>query len=212
MEPVFSPLELKVQRIIRETRDVKTFRLSGEGPIPFDFFPGQFLILSFRLYDPSKGREVNKNRAFSVSSSPTDRDYLEVTVKKTGRVTRHMHETLGEGDTVRVKNRAGEFYYREGMGERLVLIAGGTGVAPLMSMIRYIGARRLPVGLILLYSNRTPEEFAFSRELEEQERQIPGFRCLHTVTRPEGHAWNGRIGRIGQPMLEEAGVHEYEVH
>ena len=182
---------------------MKTFRLESGSLLPFEFFPGQFIVLCFYFFEPSKGRTVRKNRAFSISSSPTERNYLEITVKKTGRVSTYMHEVVKEGDLFTIKNRSGEFYFQEGMAKELVLIAGGTGIAPLMSMIRYITQRKLPVKITLIYSNKTPEDIIFQKELQSLESRNVQLRCVHTLTRPEGYAWQGPTGRISQELLEQ---------
>ena len=182
---------------------MKTFRLESGSPLPFEFFPGQFIVLSFEIFNPSKGRMVHKNRAFSISSSPTEKNYLEITVKKTGRVSTFMHETLKEGNFLAIKNRSGEFYFQEGMAQELVLISGGTGIAPLMSMIRYIAQRKLLVKITLFHSNKTPEDIIFQKELQNLESRNALLRCVHTITRPEGYNWQGPTGRINQALLEQ---------
>jgi ferredoxin-NADP reductase len=70
----FQTVQLRVSEIIRETHDVKTFRLETGSQIPFEFLPGQFVVLAFDIFDQAKGRSVHKNRAFSVSSSPADKN------------------------------------------------------------------------------------------------------------------------------------------
>jgi ferredoxin-NADP reductase len=202
MQERFQPIQLRVSKIIQETHDVKTFRLETGSSLPFDFFPGQFIVLSFEFFDPSKGRTVRKNRAFSISSSPTEKNYLEITVKKTGRVSTYLHESVQEGDLLTVKNRAGEFYFQEGMAQELVLIAGGTGIAPLMSVVRYVAQRKLPVKMTLIYSNRTPADIIFQKELQNLESTNPLFRCVYTMTRSEGYSWRGLTGRIDQELLK----------
>jgi ferredoxin-NADP reductase len=136
------------------------------------------------------------------TACPTDQHYLEITVKKTGRVSTFMHEAVKEGDLLTIRNRSGEFYFQEGMAKELVLIAGGTGIAPLMSMIRYITQRKLPVKITLIYSNKTPEDIIFQRELQNLELHNELLRCVHTITRPEGYNWQGPTGRINQELLE----------
>jgi ferredoxin-NADP reductase len=182
---------------------VKTFRLGVDSQVPFEFLPGQFIILAFEIFDRAKGRSVRKNRAFSISSSPMEKNYLEITVKKTGRISTYMHEVVKEKDLLTIKNRSGEFYFQEGFSDELVLIAGGTGIAPLMSMVRNISQRKLPVKITLLYSNKTPGDIIFYKEIQALESSHSNFRCIHTITRPEGYNWRGPTGRINQELLEQ---------
>jgi len=219
MFEAFQPIQLKVSKIIQETQDVKIFQLeratglaspphtppkkddSGSS-MPFEFYPGQFLVLSFEIFDPAKDRLRRKNRAFSISSSPTEKSYVEITVKKTGLVSTYMHGCIKEGDLLLIKNRSGEFHFREGLADELVLIAGGTGIAPLMSMIRYVTERKLTVKMTLLFSNKTPADIVFYKELRDMESRNPLLRCVFTITRPEGYSWQGPTGRISQELIE----------
>lgn len=203
MQEKFQPIPLKVSKIIQETHDVKTFRMESGSALPFVVLPGQFIVLSFEIFDQLKGRFRRKNRAFSVSSSPLERMHLEVTVKKTGLVSTYLHESIKEGDLLAIKNRSGEFYFREDLADELVLIAGGTGIAPLMSMIRYIDERGLPVKITLIYSNKTPSDIVFYKELQDLVFRHSHINCVYTITRPEGYAWQGPTGRISQVLLKQ---------
>ena len=200
---VFQPVQLRISGIVQETPDVKTFRLQSDSGLPFDFLPGQFIVLTFEIFDEAKGRLRRKNRAFSISSSPTHKDGLEITVRKTGFVSSFMHQVLVVGDPVTVKSRSGEFYFQESMADELFLLAGGTGVAPFMSMIRYIMDRNLPVHVTLVYSSRTPADIIFHSELETLSSRHSNLRCVYTITRPAGVLWEGPTGRISRALLEQ---------
>lgn len=195
-------MQLPVSLITVETPDTKTVRL-GLGPNnPFPFLPGQFIIITAELWNPRRNRMVPVNRAFSISSSPTEVDYLEITAKKyqDGRMTPWLHDTVQVGQVLSVKGPDGEFVFREGESDELVLIAGGIGIAPYRSIIRYILTRRLPVQIRLIYSARTPEDFAYKAEFDDKTAKHPNFRCLYTVTR-EHKGWNGRVGRVDEALL-----------
>ena len=197
----FQPVQLRVSGIVQEAPDVKTFRLGSDSDLPFEFLSGQFIVLFFEIFDEAKGRIRRKSRAFSISSSPIHKDYIEVTVRKTGFVSSFMHEVLKVGDQVTVKSLSGDFNFQEGLADELVLLAGGTGIAPLMSMIRYIIDRRLAIPVTLIYSSRTPEDIIFREELEVISSRHPNLRCVNTITRPEGTAWEGPTGRINRSLL-----------
>ncbi len=199
----FQPIQLKVSKIVQETPDVKTYRLALEHPLPSAFLPGQFIVLHFEIFDKAKGRLRKKNRAFSISSSPDSRDYWEVTVRKTGFVSSYMDETLKVGDRVIVKSLGGEFYFQEAGAKELVLLAGGTGIAPLMSMIRYVIDRHLPTKLTLIYSCRSLEDIIFREELERISVTQPNIQCVFTMTRSVDDSWRGHRGRISRELLEE---------
>jgi ferredoxin-NADP reductase len=84
----------------------------------------------------------------------------------------------------------------------MILIAGGIGVAPFRSFIRYALEKPSSHDVVLFYSARTPGDFAFKEEFDHLAAHFPRFRCFYTVTR-ESRNWNGRIGRIDIPLLKE---------
>lgn len=201
-------MQLRVEAIQQETPDVKTFRFVADHGLPFSFLPGQFITLTAELWNPKRNRLGQVHRAFSLSSSPLDLHGLEIAVRRyhDGRMTTWLHDSVHEGDWVEIKGPDGEFVFREGETDELILIAGGIGVAPFRGMIRYIIQKGLPVQVRLVYSARTPADFAFAEELHATARHAQNVRCLYTVTRgsPDQMTdWTGRIGRVDEGLLRE---------
>lgn len=203
-------MHLPVSEIREETPDVKTFRLDVSSYGPFSFLPGQFVILTTKAWNPKKERMSTVNRAFSISSPPTEEDSIEIAAKyyENGKISPWLHREVHVGDVLSVKGPDGEFIFREGETNRLVLIAGGIGIAPFRSMIYYIVQKGLPVDIHLLYSARTPQDFVYGREFDDLARQHPQFHCLYTVTRPGsdgsgGVPWTGRVGRVDEAVVRE---------
>ena len=127
---------LRVARIIRQTPDVQTFRFASPdgGPLPFQHQPGQYLVISPLI----NGKKVN--RPYTISSSPTQPDYCEITVKREemGLVSQHLHDTLREGHLFNISAPTGRFIFDGTQAESVVLIAGGVGITPLMAIARYL--------------------------------------------------------------------------
>ncbi|MBI4715589.1 MAG: hypothetical protein HY760_06610 [Nitrospirae bacterium] len=197
-------MKLPIVRITEETPDTKTFQLDLSGYPDFLFLPGQFVIVRAELFHPAKNRVTPLNRAFSLSSSPLERGYIEFTAKRyqDGRMTPWLCDSVEAGELLAVKGPSGEFTFREGETDEIVLVAGGIGVAPYRSIIRYILARDLPVKIRLLYSARTPNDFAFKDEFDDLARKDSRFECLYTVTR-EHAGWTGRVGRVDESLLRD---------
>ena len=189
----------EIIRICQETPTVKSFRLALPAPT-FSFLPGQWVDLY--IDDPEQGQIIG---GFSITSSPMHRDYIDLAIKKIpdGQASVYLHERVGVGDVVTIDGGYGNFYYRDGMGQALVLIAGGIGITPLMSMIRFIDEVPLDVDLTLFYSAATPSEFVFYEELQAIAAHHANIRCHFTVTQPGRIAWDGRVGRIDRQMLGE---------
>ncbi|WP_329225333.1 2Fe-2S iron-sulfur cluster-binding protein [Streptomyces sp. NBC_00111] len=183
--------EVRVHEVRRETPSAVTLVLedAGGSPGPFDFRPGQF----FTLVADIDGRAVR--RAYSASSAPGS-PRLEVTVKHVegGRFSGHVHRGLRPGDGLAVRGPSGSFHTGQRPPDELVLIAAGSGVTPMMSMIRTQLAVRTGRGRIaLLYSSRSPDEIIFGDELSRLARENPDrLSVTHVLTRRDG-----RIGADG---------------
>ncbi len=189
----------RVARIRQETPTVKSFLL--EVPAAFTFLPGQWIDLGIER----PGREPLVG-GYTIVSSPTQRGSIELAIKRSedSRAAAHLHDHAREGESYWIAGPAGEFCLRPGMAAALLLVAGGIGVNPLMSMIRYLDASALSVQATLVCSARTPSELLFGDELRAIAARNSLIRCLFTVTRPGVEPWAGRVGRIDRQMLAEA--------
>jgi ferredoxin-NADP reductase/DMSO/TMAO reductase YedYZ heme-binding membrane subunit len=192
--------ELKVARIFDETPDIKTFRLvaADGGPLPFDYVAGQYLNLALTI----DGKRVN--RSYTIASSPTRRDYCEISVKKAaeGYGSRHLHETWREGSVVKVGAPAGRFVFAPDAAARCVLIAGGVGITPMMSTVRSLTDRCWPGEIYLVFSVRALRDFAFRDELAYLQARFPNLHVRVTLTNDPDAAWDGARGQISRAMLE----------
>jgi ferredoxin-NADP reductase/DMSO/TMAO reductase YedYZ heme-binding membrane subunit len=192
--------ELKVARIFDETHDTKTFRLvvPDGGPLPFDYSAGQYLNLALTI----DGQRVN--RSYTIASSPTRREYCEISVKRAsdGYASRHLHETLREGSVLKVSAPAGRFVLATGQAARCVLIAGGVGITPMMSTVRSLTDRSWPGQIYLLFSVRTLGDIAFRDELAYVQARFPNLHVRVTLTNDPDGAWDGARGHISREMIE----------
>jgi glycine betaine catabolism B len=190
--------ELVIARIVDETPDVKTFRLVpiDGGPLPFTYRAGQYLNLALTV----DGRRVN--RSYTIASSPTRDGHCEISVKRgQGAGSCHLHDAWREGQRVRVSAPAGAFVFDPASASRVVLIAGGIGVTPLLSTIRSLTDRGWSGDIHLLYSVRSAADIAFRDELTRLAARFPNLRVRFMVTRdprpaavdPSGLVVHGQI-------------------
>lgn len=178
---------VRVVEIRHETPSVRTVVLAdaADEAGPFDFRPGQF----FTLVTEVAGHPVR--RAYSASSVP-GAPRLELTVKRVpgGRFSTHAHRDLRPGDRLAVRGPSGTFHAPAQAPDHLVLIAAGSGITPMMSMIRTRLSDPEPTGRIdLLYSSRGPEEIVFGDELTRLEKDRPDRLAVT-------HVLTGRDGRL----------------
>jgi len=185
----------EIKDIKNETHDVKTFRLAPEESI--DFTPGQYCLVSIAGSSKHEGTE----KPFTYASSPTA-DYVELTVKKIGEFTKALHE-LEVGDSLILDGPRGKsLNFDETIEEDVVFLAGGSGITPFMSAIRYAIRRNLENKMTLIFSNRTEEDIIYIEELDEVNRR-EGFRIVNTLTDSWPQDWKGETGYIDRAMLEK---------
>ncbi|MDP1662774.1 MAG: 2Fe-2S iron-sulfur cluster-binding protein [Phycisphaerales bacterium] len=194
--------QLRVGSIVVETPSVKTFRLlpaSGGGVLPFTFVPGQFLNVAFWIGG------ARMNRSYSISSSPTQRECVELTVRREprGAVSRHIVDLLRVGSVVEASGPVGKFTFNGTEADGIVLIAGGVGITPMMSVTRYLTERAWPGDIFLIYACRVPADFIFANEIAALERAHPKLHVVVAMSRAEGTDWEGTRGHITKELLAQ---------
>jgi ferredoxin-NADP reductase len=193
---------LRIARIFEEAPGVKTFRLTapGEGPLPFGYLPGQFLGLTVRQDDKPV------RRSYTIASSPTQRDHVEITVRRVeqGVVSGYLHDRVKEGDQLEVAAPFGSFTFTGREADSIVLIGGGVGITPLMTVIRYLTDHGWPKDIFLLYSCRTSRDFIFREELEYLQRRHANLHVVASMTRAAGTEWMGPTGRLTKELIAQS--------
>ena len=146
-------------------------------------------------------------RSYSIASAP-DGQRVELTVERLddGEVSPYLAGEVREGDQFELRGPIGRYFVWEpGLGGPLLLVAGGSGVVPLMAMLRHRAASGSRVPTRLLYSSRTLEDVIYREELERLAAAGDGLTVIHTLTRAQPPGWQGYGRRIDRAMLEEVG-------
>jgi glycine betaine catabolism B len=191
--PAFVPAT--VLAVIEETDTIRTFRFAR--PPGFDFEPGQFLMVRVEV----SGKAVA--RCYSISSAPEAPGYLEISVKRQGLVSGVLHDTLRPGGTLSIHPPLGRFTIPAGGMQGLVLIAGGIGITPMISILRHAVTVQPTRRVTLLYSVRERREAAFGAELDWLARRHPQLRVAMRVT--AGDEFDGcQRGRIDARFISES--------
>ena len=183
-----------------ETDRVVTLAL--EVPDWDGHLPGQHVDVRLTAEDGYRAE-----RAYSIASSP-DGGRIELAVERLedGEVSPYLAGELRPGDQLELRGPVGGYFVWEpGRGGPLLLVAGGSGVAPLMAMVRYRAATGREVPARLLYSSRTEEDVIFREELERLADAGDGLTVTHALTRAQPPGWAGYARRIDAVMLEEVG-------
>ncbi len=197
------PLEWQIATIrdIRpETDNVKTFTLQLPNWQPHR--AGQHYDV--RLTAPDG---YQAERSYSIASPPEQQGQIDLTVERIedGEVSTYMHDVLMVGDQIEVRGPIGGYFtWQVSQGGPLLLIGGGSGVVPLMAMLRHRAAEHANTPTRLLYSVRTPSDVIYREELEALCHQDSGrLDVIYTFTRQQPPGWNGYARRIDAEMLRE---------
>jgi ferredoxin-NADP reductase len=189
-----------VAEIRDETSDVKSFSLLvPQWPT---HRPGQHVDVRLTAADGYQAQ-----RSYSIASAPGPDGRVDLTVERIaeGEVSPYFHDVLVTGDEVEVRGPIGGYFVWEpSFGGPLLLIAGGSGVVPLMAILRERAGVDAPDSATLMYSSRTWDDVIYRDELEQLAANEDGLRVLHTLTRAQPPGWTGFARRIDRPMLEEA--------
>lgn len=194
--------KLRVGHVFQETPDVKTFRIMNPlgGVLPFTYLPGQFLTVTVPTGDKSV------KRSYTIASSPTQHDYVELTIKhkEGGEVSGFLFDSVHEGDLLEFSGPSGSFTFTGRECKCILLIGGGVGITPLMSVLRFLTDRSWPGDIYLLYSCRKPEDIIFREELEHLQRRHSNVHVVITISKPEGTDWKGATGRISKELISQS--------
>ena len=193
-DPLFPTLGI-VTDIRKDTPDVKTFRVVGlDGKKPFVHIPGQCAMLSV----PGVGEAL-----FSITSSPTNEEYMEFSIKKCGCVTTWLHAMeVGQQITIRGPYGNGFPVDTDFAGKDLVFVAGGIGLAPLRSVINYVRHYRNRYGTVdIVYGARSKDDLVDYQEIIDEWMQEDGINVHLTIDNPQ-EGWDGHVGFVPNYVKE----------
>ncbi|QFU76290.1 2Fe-2S iron-sulfur cluster binding domain-containing protein [Halioglobus maricola] len=193
-------IKLVVDEIREDTPSTGTLRLVTEdgGTLP-PFQAGQYINLFVSI------NNVETARPYAISSSPQSLEYYDLTVKRVdpGFVSHHLLDQIEVGERLLSTGPMGTFYHNPLFhGEQLVFLAGGSGIAPAISMIRDIAERALPYRFHLIYSSSYEVDVIFERELKLLEEAHDFLTIDWVITRPS-NGYNGHTGRLSADFLEK---------
>ena len=178
-----------VTAIRQDTPDVKTFRVEApEGGKLFEHKPGQCAMLSV----PGVSEAM-----ISITSSPTNKEFMEFSIKKCGCLTTWLHE-MEVGQMITVRGPYGRHFpvEEELLGKDLLFIAGGIGLAPLRSVINYVRDNREKFGHVdIVYGSRSKDDLVDYQEIVEEWMHTEGFDVHLTIDR-EQEGWDGHVGFV----------------
>jgi ring-1,2-phenylacetyl-CoA epoxidase subunit PaaE len=189
-----------IKEIISETEDAISIVFENpENRISYK--AGQYLTLILQI----NGEEVR--RSYSLSSSPETDEDLIVTVKKIegGNVSNYINQELSPGDKIRVLKPMGNFTteFDKDKSRTLLLFAGGSGITPLISILKTLLVKEPKSRAILVYQNRNIQTTIFKKLIDDlSAKYADSFKVIHVLSKPE-KTWQGKSGRITSDMIKK---------
>jgi ferredoxin-NADP reductase len=179
-----------VTQVKRETPRVKSFRMTL--PMWMPHLPGQHYDVRLTAPDGYQAQ-----RSYSIASSPLDRGEIELTVDRLddGEVSPYFHDVVVEGDQIELRGPFASYFVWRGEAP-VLLIGGGSGVVPLMAMLRHRRRTMPELPMKLVYSVRNADDVIYADEL--------GDDALLTFTRESPEGWTGHTGHIDESLIDEA--------
>ncbi|MEW8973064.1 MAG: 2Fe-2S iron-sulfur cluster binding domain-containing protein [Tissierellaceae bacterium] len=188
-----------VENIVDLTSIIKLIRIKLPEGEEVNFKAGQYVQLKAPLYE---GNDEEVYRAYSIASSPTEKDYIELVIGYVpeGIATTYVHHHLNIGDSVNINGPYGDFYYQDNDREML-LVAVGTGVAPILSILKYMKENNIERKATFYFGAKTPDDLFMLDYFKELEDTLYDFKfvpCLSRVTEEDN--WSGFKGRVNNAL------------
>lgn len=163
--------------------------------------PGQHVDIRLTAEDGYQAQ-----RSYSIASAPSDQPVIDLSIELVddGEVSPFLHDTVVVGDRFEVRGPIGGYFVWDGAAtDPLLLVAGGSGVVPLMAMVRHRAQIRSAVPCTLLYSSRNVADIIYADELRRLNAADDGLRVVHTLTRSQPPGWTGYSRRVDMRMIAE---------
>ncbi len=192
-EEMLSVQEFKTEvvKITPLTHDIKLVRFQLIEPKTIEFRPGQYAQIEV------PGLEIQ--RAYSIASNPKETDHLELIIRQVpgGKATTFVHKALEVGDKIRILGPFGHFYLDEHSDRDIVCIAGGSGKAPIRSILYYLKDRGMTRNVKYFFGARTKKDLYYTEEFQELSKEFPNFQYYPALSEPlPEDNWTGDIGLI----------------
>jgi len=191
-------MKLRVSEVIQESPSTRTFRFTRvDGSLP-PFRPGQYINLFVQI------DAVRTSRPYSISSAPRS-PHLDLTVrrKEDGFVSPFLLDNLNLGDELESTGPRGTFRHEPLIdGDELVFLAGGSGITPMMSMLRDQARQGFPQSIALLYGSRSEDDIVFGAELSQMARQFDRFRYSLVISEPSA-GYKGLKGFLDSHKIQQ---------
>ncbi|MDR7857248.1 2Fe-2S iron-sulfur cluster binding domain-containing protein [Tissierella sp.] len=189
-----------VEEMENMTDVIKRLKLKLPEGEEISFKPGQFIQLMAPIYD---GNDEEVYRAYSIASSAADKTHIELFIGYVpgGKATTYVHQHLKVGDEVRINGPYGHFYYQDDNDREMILVAVGTGIAPIFSILNHMKEENIQRKARFYFGAKTPSDLFLLDYFKDLEDTLYDFKFIPTLSRvTEGHNWDGERGRVNNAL------------
>ncbi|MBI2334281.1 FAD-dependent oxidoreductase [Candidatus Daviesbacteria bacterium] len=176
-----------------------TLQVTFAAAEPFTFKAGQYVFVT--LINPPYFDERSSKRHFSIVNSPDEKGIITIATRLRDSGFKKSLKELPVGAEVELGSISGSFVLPDDTAKPLVFIAGGIGITPYMSMLKYAAENKLPYRITLVYSNRDSSSSAYLQELANFKAQMSNFKLILTMT--EDPDWSGEKRKIDAGFIKE---------
>ncbi|KGJ88545.1 2Fe-2S iron-sulfur cluster-binding protein [Colwellia psychrerythraea] len=191
---------LVCQKIQQETHDVKTYLFTQpkrEKTIGFNYYAGQYLNFTVNMAGTMQAC------CYTLSSTPTNSAYVSITIKRIpqGKVSNYFHDHFKVGRSIHVKEIAGNFCIRDSIPPKILLISAGSGITPMLSMLRFMTEIQCKNQIIFIHSAKQEIDLIAQAELNDLAKRHGNCQIIYTLTQGANSQWHGFQGRLNEQML-----------
>ncbi len=189
-----------IEEMEEMTSVIKRVKMKLPEGEEISFKPGQFIQLKAPLYE---GNDEEVYRAYSIASSAADKTHIELFIGYVpgGKCTTYVHKHLKIGDTVQINGPYGDFYFQEDNDRELILVAAGTGIAPILSILNHLKEYKINRKATFYFGAKTPDDLFLLDYFKELEESLYDFKFVPTLSRvTEEHNWTGEKGRVNNAI------------
>ncbi|MBI4009054.1 FAD-dependent oxidoreductase [Candidatus Roizmanbacteria bacterium] len=190
--------EVEFLRKEKVAKDAYSFHF--KRPPEFNFIAGQFIRLILKVQNPD---ERGSARFFSIASSPTEKDFVMMVTRAIKSSFKKTLLEMEKGTKVKIAGPYGKFILQVNPKTTHVFLAGGIGITPVRSIIRFCADTNRAFPIVLFTSFRTVEDMIFKKEFDDLSSRYSWLKLVQTITRPEESitSWPGLVGRINKELI-----------
>jgi len=185
--------DASLKETISRTADTISYRFPR--PTGFDYKPGQYMLVTIKSAD----KELM--HPFTISSNPTDQDFIEFTKKLTASEYSTTLKNMKSGSWARIDGPYGNFTCECEI-EKILFLAGGIGITPFYSIMKYCTVKQLPTTMVLFYGCRNEQEIAFKQQIDDMQTKNSRLRAIYVLNEPTSN-WTGKVGFLTAELVRQ---------